>query len=423
MSQTTVGKNSPKKAKENKSKVTFTEVEKKNWLIHLLYTQQRYDECLSVLEKQLKDSQGLCEYALFIKGLIQRHRGKIEESLSLFQTATVLNPQNISNLKQVGRSLFLLGDYTQSIEIYRKALKINPEDWEIWHNKGLCHLYLREYEDAEEGFIKANAINKHDATYLMLGKVYTHQEREDEAIDCYLEALDYSPENSDILTTLGLLYLRKGDNNKAFEYLGTSLTYDPKNPKTILASGSILQDHNEMEVALTKYRVAAVSTPNSAQLWNNIGMCFFGQKKYVAAISCLKRALYLTPFEWIIAYNLGLVHLNTQQFATAFHYLSASINLKPDFASSYMYLAMSLIKLDDTDNAFRAYEKALELESDHYFELNYAISLFDNEQYEESYLHFIEFEKLFEKVPEEAKETDVLDARKSLRTRFNKMNF
>ena len=47
------------------------------------------------------------------------------------------------------------------------------------------------------------------------------------------------------------------------------------------------------------------------------------------AISCLKRALYLDPFEWIIAYNLGLVHLNTQQYASAFHFLSSSINLKP----------------------------------------------------------------------------------------------
>ena len=69
-----------------------------------------------------------------------------------------------------------------------------------------------------------------------------------------------------------------------------------------------------MDVALVKYRVAAVQTPNSAQLWNNIGMCFFGKKRYVAAIACLKRALYLDPFEWIISYNLGLVHLNTGQY-------------------------------------------------------------------------------------------------------------
>eukprot|EP00878_Enallax_costatus_P022358 GHUV01023715.1.p2 GENE.GHUV01023715.1~~GHUV01023715.1.p2 ORF type:complete len:149 (-),score=36.85 GHUV01023715.1:1958-2404(-) len=93
-----------------------------------------------------------------------------------------------------------------------------------------------------------------------------------------------------------------------------------------------MQDHQDMDVALVKYRVAAATCPNSPQLWNNIGMCFFGKQKYIAAIASLKRALYLGPFEWLIAYNLGLVHLATGQAASAFHYLSTAVNLKPEFS-------------------------------------------------------------------------------------------
>lgn len=37
--------------------------------------------------------------------LIKRQQGKIQESLQLFQVATVLNPHLPANLKQVGRSL------------------------------------------------------------------------------------------------------------------------------------------------------------------------------------------------------------------------------------------------------------------------------------------------------------------------------
>ena len=59
-------------------------------------------------------------------------------------------------------------------------------------------------------------------------------------------------------------------------------------------------------MALAKYRLAAQSIPESPPLWNNIGMCFFGKKKFVAAISCLKRANYLAPFDWKILYNLGV---------------------------------------------------------------------------------------------------------------------
>ena len=59
----------------------------------------------------------------------------------------------------------------------------------------------------------------------------------------------------------------------------------------------------------------------------------------------------------------GHVRLNTGQYASAFHYFSAAINLKPDFPSSYMYLAITLGRLDDFENACSAYEKAIEMES------------------------------------------------------------
>ena len=48
----------------------------------------------------------------------------------------------------------------------------------------------------------------------------------------------------------------------------------------------MMQDHGDYDVALSKYRVAAINSPESPQLWNNIAMCFFGKKKYVAVSVC-----------------------------------------------------------------------------------------------------------------------------------------
>jgi len=249
------------------------------------------------------------------------------------------------------------------------------------------------------------------------------QEQYRTAIDVYLEALEYSPENPELLTTVGLLYLRMGENMRAVDFLGNSLTHDPRNPKTILAAGSIFQDHSDMDVALVKYRVAAVQTPNSAQLWNNIGMCFFGKQRYVAAIACLKRALYLDPFEWIISYNLGLVHLNTGQYASAFHYLSTSINLKPDFPSSYMYLAITLSRLDDFDNSCQAYEKAIEMEDDHLFHLNFSITLLNHDDVKRAAEHYASFERLFANLDDAAREADaeVMEQRHAVHLTLQKL--
>jgi Bardet-Biedl syndrome 4 protein len=166
---------------------------------------------------------------------------------------------------------------------------------------------------------------------------------------------------------------------------------------------------------LLKYRIAAVYNPDSAELWNNIGMCFFGKQKYVASVACLKRALYLDPFQWIAAFNLGLVHMNTEQYASAFHYFSAAINLKPDFSNSYMYLAITLNKLGDFANSCGAFEKALEMDGrDCTIYLNYAITLYNNGLRERARAMFDRAERVFVTLDDEDREPEMLDQRSVL---------
>ncbi len=137
--------------------------------------------------------------------------------------------------------------------------------------------------------------------------------------------------------------------------------------------------------------------------------------RYIASIAYLKRALYIDPFDWIINYNLGLVHLSTGQYASAFHFMSSSINLKPEYPSSYMYLAVILSKLEDVENARAAYNKALSLKSDYLFELNYALTLYTFDLVEESLTHFRRFEELFrDHANDPSVDQDILEQRKIL---------
>lgn len=221
-----------------------TQRQRQNWLIHVLYIRKEYDKCMRVIEQQLKECNGLTEYPIYVKGapssadgetglgvrfvttratgLIRRSEGKIQESLQLFQAATCLNPHNVSNLKQVGKSLcvspprecaewatmcnisphrpfpsasYLLAKHRAAIDVYEEALRIAPDDWELWHCKGLCFVYMKKYDEAVDCFQQANSIQRHDATYVQLAKVFTLQEDYKTAIDVLLEALEFSPDN------------------------------------------------------------------------------------------------------------------------------------------------------------------------------------------------------------------------------------
>jgi len=109
-------------------------------------------------------------------------------------------------------------------------------------------------------------------------------------------------------------------------------------------------------------------------------MAYFGKRKFVAAIACLKKAQYLEPFKWSISYNLGLIHLNTQQYASAFHYFSSAINLRRNFAPAYMYLGVALSNLQDTKGATNAFQKANDLDKKNpLVYLNFCIAIVQNE--------------------------------------------
>ena len=100
----------------------------------------------------------------------------------------------------------------------------------------------------------------------------------------YEQGVHGFPENPELCISLGLLHLQNGEHAAAFEHLGTAMAFDPKNGKAVMAAGSVAQVSHDWDAALSKYKTATVLTPESPQLWNNIGMCFFGTKKYVEAI-------------------------------------------------------------------------------------------------------------------------------------------
>lgn len=75
---------------------------------------------------------------------------------------------------------------------------------------------MRNYDEAIQNFELANNIHKHENTYIELGRMYQIKQNYQSAIDVFVEALETSPENPEILTTIGLLYIRTGLNSQAF---------------------------------------------------------------------------------------------------------------------------------------------------------------------------------------------------------------
>ncbi|CAL7949917.1 unnamed protein product [Xylocopa violacea] len=352
-------------------------IESNNWLLHRHYTRHEYRTCKILIDRELTRWNGHNEYANYLKGLILRREGKIQDSLNCFQAAYNVNSTNVNNVKQIAKSFLIMGSHKRAIDAYLEAEKIsNTPDWEIYLNLGECYMKLNQLYEAKRHLKRSIELTKNVLPYITLAKLCLLEDHVTEAENTYTAALNENPESIEAATKLGLLYLKIGDIQRAFQQFGTALAHSPNCSKAILPIAYVIQNHQEYDVALSKYKVAAQSIPESYALWNNVGMCFYGKQKFVAAISCLKRAHYLNPMAFLPAYNLGMVFLTTGQPASAAIYLCAAVSADSKNPMSYLLLGLALKRLDDLEGAEKVLQKAHALAPQNPLILiNYAIVL------------------------------------------------
>ncbi|KNC21821.1 putative Bardet-Biedl syndrome 4 protein [Lucilia cuprina] len=340
-----------------------------DWLLHIYFARKDFERCKKLIDRELYRHLNP-EYLYFVKGLIDREEGNNIEALRNLQKSLKLNSQNIEIYKEIGKTLFMMGRYNQSLSIFREAEELSTRlDHEIFHFIG--ELLLRsaaarnQYElahqeelEAKTYFQKAVQTGKKLESFQRLAEIHRKEKEYNKAIEVLENCLLLSPENTDVLTEIGVLYLKLNETQKAFDRLLEVIQFDKNCLRGLMAFGAILQSRNDVDGALGKYREIAALKPDIAELWNNIGLCFFKKQKFIVAISSLRKAIWLSPLNYNALYNLSLIYITAQQYASAFHTLAAAINLRKDNAECYMLLGICLRKLEDFDNAFTAFERA-----------------------------------------------------------------
>ncbi|XP_060826972.1 Bardet-Biedl syndrome 4 protein isoform X1 [Bombus pascuorum] len=321
---------------KGKKALEISAIESNNWLLHRHYTRHEYKTCKILIDQELTRSNGYNEYANYLKGLILRREGKIQDSLSCFQAAYNVNSTNVNNVKQIAKSFLIMGSHKRAVDAYLEAEKIlNIPDWEIYFNLGECYTKMNQLYEAKKHLKRSIELTKNELPYIALAKMCLLEDHVTEAQNAYTAALSGNPESIEAATELGLLYLKIGDVQRAFQQFGTAVAHSPNCTRAILPIAFIIQ-----------------------------------------AISCLKRAHYLNSMAFLPAYNLGMVFLTTGQPASAAIYLCAAVSADPKNPMPYLLLGLALKRLEDLEGAEKVLQKAHALSpQDPLVLINYAIIL------------------------------------------------
>ena len=377
------------------------EIDSLNFLVHQYFIRNEFDSCIEVLSKYSKFKSGFeSAYSIIIKGLIARNRGHLSESLSLFKDCFSICKYSSDTsyiLKEIGKTFYLLGKFSDSIDIYNNVLHKNKDDWDCYYHIGLIFMNVKKYKKAEEYLNEALKINRCKEVLVGCGKIHLKKNEIDEAIKKFEEVLSLSPNDTNLMSILGGLYLKKREEEKAMKYYNKVVNLDKKYSKSLMGLESIYQKEGYEEESYNLLVKGNISNPNSAYIWNNLGMYYLSKEKKIFASTCLKRVLYLAPFEWIISFNLGLVYLKNEQYVSSFIHMNTAANLNKNNHLIYLYLAIICSELNNDSNAKNCFQKALAIKEEPEVLFNYVVFLLKKHLLKDASENFQRLLKIFPK--------------------------
>lgn len=212
-----------------------------------LDTARMYADSIHALALKLKHKGGII-YSHFYYGIVDRHEGNLESSLSHFEKYVDYHQQKRNNhlvatgLFQIGVIYRSMGSYEKSLSTLYKVLKIHKQN-EYLYGIGFTlnviaglQRTFENYEDALKSYHKAIEIhksidNEYDLSISLtnIGNAYGEQGQYDSALFYYNESLEINTKLDNkagvgyVLENLGSLYLNMGDLPKALNYQLKSL--------------------------------------------------------------------------------------------------------------------------------------------------------------------------------------------------------
>jgi tetratricopeptide (TPR) repeat protein len=180
-----------------------------------------------------------------------------------------------------GLSLVEAEDYENGLKVLCEIVN-DSESAEVYYNIGYIKTLQEKYSEAVEAFKMATAIDRmHAKAYKALGEIYSRMgqnemaekylqkaadiylssQKDQEAEDVLNEVIKIKPDTQNAYNSLGVLYRKKGDNEKALIF----------------------------------YKKALKVQPDGAHVYYNIGKLYLYLKDFEKAKHYIKRAVELNP--------------------------------------------------------------------------------------------------------------------------------
>ncbi len=271
--------------------------------------------------------------------------------------ATWLNSSQMQNLKKAARAQVILGQYEKAIQSYRTLIRNNPKETQLIIE--LAQVFLRK--------------DKIDRCFATLREAKSNIDNNEQPKSDIIFQYKY---------TLGLTYIRKGNDTMGHSILSSLISKDPGFSPAYAAMSSSYLAKNKLQLSEFIAKRGLDRGKEDASLTNLLGVIAYRRGKYVEAKRWLKRSLKKNENFVPAIINRANIHIYNGELEAAEASLNKAIMLKPDSSEAYTVLGIVYRKQKRYKESESALLKSLELRPESAYS-RYNLALLKYESLEE----------------------------------------
>jgi protein O-mannosyl-transferase len=258
-----------------------------------------------------------------------------------------------------------IGNWTNSISLWQQALRVMPDNYFARANLGLVLLRKGDLKGAEEHY-RASLQARPDAaeSHYNLGIIFLRTDRAAEAADAFREELRLHPDFVNARYNLGMALARQARYAEAAEEYTRVLEVKPGDAETHLVLGVALAQAGKLDEAEHHFATAVELKPDYADARNNLGCSLLRRGATAEAIENFTAAVAANK-QFALAYNnLGIAVGREHRWLEAAAAQLAALELQPRVVGYRCDLAYARYESGQRDAAAAEYQRAFQQDHD-----------------------------------------------------------
>ena len=366
--------------------------------IEFLIKNDRIEEAENIIDESLQKNENDLKMN-FLKGYILCKNDEADNAKEIFDKILEKDKNNYLALYNCGLVLLNNNRYDEAKEYMIKCLEIDPE----FDKAKIClaNIYINEksYDEAIKYYDQI--LEKENNNEMCLfNKAYSLYMKQNysESLKLYEEIIKNNNENLQAKMGLGLCYYQLKEYDKAIEQFDLILEKEPQNFDCLYNKAICLYSKNNKEDKDDCNEILKNINKKIKKPFISLsqGIIYLKEKKYNSGIKKFVDALSKEEDNIYAHHGRGQCLYEKGNLEEAIQSYDEALKINPDYSNALNSKANALDKLDKKE-ALKIYQKLNEVKPENaIYKLNYAICLYETDDFEKSEIIFAEAEKLFE---------------------------